>query len=148
MRGWFFVAVLLIGCGGAARNGTETPAPKPTVTGPPTVQTTLQGRWKSLPCSGRDYVRELNLYQDGTYEARDLVSPCPEGATCIWSGIEVHKGTWGRDADTGLVRLENESFEGRTTLPELPMPPELKEKDGNLLFPEGDCSFVRMNIVD
>jgi hypothetical protein len=36
----------------------------------------------------------LTLQPDGTYEMVDLVSPCPPGTQCIWSGIVTSSGTW------------------------------------------------------
>jgi len=53
-----------------------------------------QGSWVSQPCGDRKYPRQLNLDADGTFIMTDLISPCPPGAKCIWSGVVARKGTW------------------------------------------------------
>lgn len=40
-----------------------------------------------------------SLAGDGTLRVSDAVSPCPEGATCFWSGIVTRSGTWRLDGD-------------------------------------------------
>lgn len=56
--------------------------------------TTLVGTWVSPSCGGRKYPRELTLDAGGHFSSRDLVSPCPPKAVCVWSGIVVHQGTY------------------------------------------------------
>ena len=47
----------------------------------------------SGPCGDRTYVREIDLEPGGRFTARDLVSPCPPGVLCVWSGIVTRAGT-------------------------------------------------------
>jgi len=39
----------------------------------------------------------------GTFEAHDLVSPCPPKVACIWSGIVDSNGTYA--VASGMIRL-------------------------------------------
>ena len=58
------------------------------------------GDWNTVDCGGAAYARELSLMEDNTFEYRDLVSPCPPNARCMWSGVVVRSGTW---SSQGLV---------------------------------------------
>ncbi len=81
-------------------------APVPAVDGAvPTTVTTptifgevegiaLLGDWTSGPCGGRIYARNISFGSDQRYAAIDLVSPCPDGTTCIWSGMTGFGGLW------------------------------------------------------
>lgn len=104
-----FVVVLVgtVGCAGAQGEGIQTePSGAATVTLPsasasssasaPTSDpgANLAGTWQSPSCGARKYARELTLGSDGTFSARDLVSPCPKDASCVWSGIVERKGTY------------------------------------------------------
>ncbi|MCK6570521.1 hypothetical protein L6V77_05335, partial [Myxococcota bacterium] len=48
----------------------------------------------------------LTLSADGTWQGQDRVSPCPPDATCMWSGIVEHRGTWQATELAGAVRLQ------------------------------------------
>ena len=61
------------------------------------------GSWYSSSCLERAYTRGLVMYPNGTFTASDLVSPCPKGAQCIWSGIVTRAGTW--QLDRGMIEL-------------------------------------------
>lgn len=63
------------------------------------------GAWQSERCGERGWVRALALEADGTWEGRDLVSPCPPDVTCIWSGIVEHEGTWQAVEPIGTAAL-------------------------------------------
>jgi len=52
------------------------------------------GTWHSMSCGERAYARELTFDAGGTYTGKDLVSPCPPNARCIWSGVVTFSGTW------------------------------------------------------
>ncbi len=52
------------------------------------------GTWHSMSCGERAYARELTFDVTGTYTGKDLVSPCPPNARCIWSGVVTFSGTW------------------------------------------------------
>lgn len=74
---------------------TEAPADGPTAPDVDAEQLPrLAGSWTSAECGDRTYQRILTLQADGTYEMVDLVSPCPPGVQCIWSGIITSSGTW------------------------------------------------------
>ena len=77
--------------------------PPPILTPPPTSSGPrpetppaggVAGRWISPSCGARKYERRFTFADDGTFEALDLVSPCPKGMACVWSGIVTSKGTW------------------------------------------------------
>lgn len=91
-----------------------TPSAVPTVpataaapTTIPTVPTAgpvnLVGTWESASCGARTYARSLTFADATTFSAQDLVSPCPKGTTCIWSGIIIRSGTYKTEKD--LVTL-------------------------------------------
>jgi hypothetical protein len=61
---------------------------------PTTVPTGLVGLWTNDSCAPRKYPRTILVAADGTFEANDMVSPCPPRAQCAWSGIETTRGTW------------------------------------------------------
>lgn len=42
----------------------------------------------------RKYPRHVVLSEDMSYTLTDLVSPCPPGGMCAWSGVVTAKGTW------------------------------------------------------
>src|SRR5688572_27968113 len=67
------------------------PAPAPPGTAP---APDLVGAWSSASCAERGYERRIELRPDGTFSAEDLVSPCPPGARCMWSGIVSCRGRW------------------------------------------------------
>lgn len=55
------------------------------------------GDWTSGPCQGRTYPRNVRFEEDYTYAVIDLVSPCPVGTTCMWSGMATFAGEWRQD---------------------------------------------------
>lgn len=69
----------------------DAPAPAPVV-----------GAWTSEACGERTWTRALQLDADGAWRGRDLVSPCPEGVTCVWSGVVERSGAW-RPLDGAFV---------------------------------------------
>ena len=88
---------------------TTTPTPTTTTTTTTTPETSgeLVGEWKSPPCGARKYERRITLAKDGSFTAQDLVSPCPKGVACVWSGIVDTKGTWKQEGNT--IRLTSSS---------------------------------------
>ena len=54
------------------------------------VSSEIVGDWSGAG----DWEVQWTFAADGTFEKRDLVSPCPAGATCFWSGIVTNSGTW------------------------------------------------------
>ncbi|MCP4920327.1 MAG: hypothetical protein GY913_25785 [Proteobacteria bacterium] len=105
--------LLMLACSGKATTETEAPPPPP----PPEVVEDVEvvdevghppeevepdshpvaASWRGEACGARAYPRELTFLPDFRYQGRDLVSPCPEGATCVWSGIVQFEGTWKDD---------------------------------------------------
>jgi len=88
--------------------GTGEAAPVPTdatngtTPGMPQVDTLLGkadgihflGDWTSTGCEGRTYARNVRFEANHRYAVVDLVSPCPVGATCAWSGLTTFDGIW------------------------------------------------------
>jgi hypothetical protein len=100
---------LLLGAGCSAPAEVNVPDSGPTAPEPSAVPSTashsttgptgtqvgsLAGSWTSASCGERKYVRQIELAADGTFSAADLVSPCPPGAACVWSGIVYRRGTY------------------------------------------------------
>lgn len=81
----------------------------------------LAGSWSSAGCGGRAYERRIELRADGTFSAEDLVSPCPPGARCVWSGVVVRRGTW--KMQKAAIALTAEPVTGPA--PGAPFPTEL-----------------------
>ena len=92
---------------------TDDGAGKPTGDGggdPAAVE--LAGTWSSASCGPRTYAREMVLLDGGTYVRVDLVSPCPPGAKCVWSGILSYRGSWAFDGTA--IALSGEEQVGAT----------------------------------
>ncbi len=67
----------------------------PTSSGAPSAAPmSLAGAWVSDSCGERKYPRHLTFQEGGTFSSRDLVSPCPPGAACVWSGIVDRSGSF------------------------------------------------------
>lgn len=72
----------------------------------------VAGTWSSASCGARTYAREMVLLDGGTYVRVDLVSPCPPGAKCVWSGILSYRGSWAFDGTA--IALSGEEQVGAT----------------------------------
>ena len=103
----------------AGGGGTAAPS-GPAATGTPSASN-VAGAWTSPSCGERKYERQLTLHPDGTFEAADLVSPCPKGVQCVWSGIAIARGTWKQSGAS--IRLEAAPTESKR--PGQPLPEEL-----------------------
>ena len=134
---------LLLACG--PKPAAPTPAPaadpqeEPTPAPAPAVIDQLLGDWVSAGCGDREYARELAIANDGRWAARDLVSPCPPDAQCVWSGIVLSGGPWAADED-GLT-LTDESTDERAK----PRPTRLAPTGEGAVATEGDlpCTYAR-----
>lgn len=121
----------------------ETPEATPLTgtapTGPASVPAWLPGTWTSPACGERTWPREVDLQPDGAFSARDLVSPCPPGVRCIWSGIIDWQGTWRVEGDrVSLAVTPGRSPRSPTHVPQaLGIPAEgvLEEASG--------CGYLR-----
>lgn len=73
----------------------------------------IEGSWISPSCGARTYPR-LITFDDGQFQATDLISPCPYGLVCIWSGIVKTLGTYAVSGDTiELTVLDGWSGKGQ-----------------------------------
>lgn len=159
------LATLLLGCPRSAPEpptgtagetptaaATEPAPPDPTVPAPTAAASETPpapaadgwiGSWASATCGSREYRREVTFAADGTVSGRDLVSPCPKGATCVWSGIVDWKGTYtAADGKLALAVKIGGGPQGKLTLPsELSWDPEAKAvveaSDGSRCVYEG-----------
>lgn len=104
------------GTGEADVRPTAVPAPS---AGIATAGASVVGSWRSPSCGARSYPRELELLEGGRFTARDLVSPCPAGVSCMWSGIVERSGRFSVDgARLGLVVENGAAARGGQPLPE------------------------------
>ena len=74
-------------------------APTTVPTIPGAGPASLVGTWESPSCGARAYARTLTFADATTFTAQDLVSPCPKGTTCVWSGIINRSGTYKTEKD-------------------------------------------------
>jgi hypothetical protein len=133
----------------AAPAAPSTPPPAapdapPSAENPASVSTLLGrtpgvhfvGDWTSPPCGGRGYARNLHFDVDQGYAGVDLVSPCPVGTTCAWSGLIGYAGLWAQEGD----KLKLREIGGATT-PGSPHPTEfISTVEGNLV--ENGCTYT------
>jgi hypothetical protein len=96
------------------------------------------GDWTSPACGGRGYARNVYFASTNEYAVIELVSPCPVGATCVWSGMSTFAGTWRLDGNK--LRVQEV---GLTSMPEGGPHPVLFEgtSDGTLV--ENGCTYTR-----
>lgn len=95
------------------------------------------GEWTSKDCPGRTYPRNLVILEDHTYAAIDLLSPCPPGATCAWSGMVGFAGIWKQEGTKVLLREIGGPIEQGS-----PHPTEIiAREDGRL--EENQCPYDR-----
>jgi hypothetical protein len=135
---------LLVAC--AAEPPPPSPlsaAPPPIPADAPKVDTMLGqvpgvkyiGEWTSAGCEGRTFARNLTFFENGEYAAMDLVSPCPAGTVCAWSGLVAYVGIWKQDGTKLLLREI-----GAPTAPGSPHPTEVQATvDGQLV--ENGCTY-------
>lgn len=94
------------------------------------------GNWTSAACGDRPYARNIRFDKNNQYAAIDLVSPCPAGGTCVWSGLVGYAGTW--SVVDNELRLREIHAPGA---PGSPHPQRfLASMDGKLM--EGDCPYT------
>lgn len=77
----------------------------------PAAGTTLVGTWESPSCGDRAYARRITFAEAAaaTFTAEDLVSPCPKGTQCIWSGIINRSGTYKTEKDIVTLTVSKTS---------------------------------------
>ncbi len=96
------------------------------------------GDWTSASCGGRDHARNVRFESDHTYAVIDLVSPCPPGTTCAWSGLVTFAGEW-RQAGTKLNLRELGISAGGPGSPH----PQFFESTADGKLVEGGCAYER-----
>jgi hypothetical protein len=84
---------------------------------PAATPASIVGTWSSPSCGERKYIREIAFANDGTFRSDDLVSPCPKGVTCVWSGIVTRAGTYSATADRVTLQTPAEKSPQARALP-------------------------------
>ncbi len=73
---------------------------------------------ESASCGARTYTRRITFAEAATFIAEELVSPCPKGVSCVWSGIIIRQGTYKVEKDTiSLTVGKTSSGPAKTELP-------------------------------
>ena len=86
----------------------------------------------------RKYPRHVVLSEDMSYTMTDLVSPCPPGGMCAWSGVVIAKGQWAVEGPMVIFT------EGKVDNPDMgaPRPAKLtRGQTGQLM--EGRCLYIQ-----
>lgn len=111
---WAWVVVMLAGCSPAPSPTGPTGGDGATSTGAgsPPAAVNVVGGWSSPSCGARTYTRTITLNEGGSFSAQDLVSPCPPGAQCIWSGIVDTTGSYSIQGTT--IQLAPKPSAGRS----------------------------------
>ena len=97
----------------------------------PSASEAFAGRWYGPACDLRPYVRVLELGQDGTFTATDLISPCPKDVRCVRSGIVTRMGTW--RVDRRMIELTPNSESSPPTGVPLPRLLDTEWTEGRLV---------------
>jgi hypothetical protein len=92
----------------APATGAQPSAPLP-ITAPAVTLITLDGTWESASCGARAYPRRITFAEAARFIAEDLISPCPKGVSCIWSGIINRQGTYRVEKDTVSLTVNKTS---------------------------------------
>ncbi len=101
----------------ASATGAQPGAPLP-ITAPAVTLITLDGTWESASCGSRTYARRITFAEAAKFIAEELVSPCPKGVSCVWSGIIIRQGTYKVEQDTiALTVGKTSSGPAKTQLP-------------------------------
>ena len=85
----------------------EPRTPPPSMAGAALIA--LDGTWESPSCGSRTYPRRITFAEAANFVAEDLVSPCPKGTTCVWSGIINRQGTYRVEKDTVTLTVAKTS---------------------------------------
>ncbi len=97
------------------------------------------GSWTSMSCGDRTHERRITLSEEGVFSGEDRISPCPEGVSCIWSGVHTFSGTWTQEGGALTLTID------KTSAPEdisATWPVALRYADHTLTA--GDCSYRLM----
>lgn len=117
----------------------EVPETPETPLVPEAAHAKFVGTHSSPECGEeRQYPRHVVLSPDMNYTMTDLVSPCPPGGMCAWSGVITAKGTWAMEGPMVLFT------EGKVDNADMgaPRPDKLtRGQTGQLM--EGRCVYVQ-----
>jgi hypothetical protein len=156
---WLGLAFLAWGCSACAgskpadrepaqeQDPGDWPKPPPSVataepeaapTAPANDTSAPAGDWVSASCGQRTYAREISLGKDGSFSARDLVSPCPPDKQCVWSGIVDRSGKWAMKESTVILTVEK-GADGKAGQP---FPSQIPFTNGALVE-DGGCTYQK-----
>ena len=97
---------------------------------------TFLGDWTSKGCPSRNFPRNIHFEAGGKYAGVDLVSPCPVGTQCAWSGILSYGGIWQQQGQTIQLRDIGGTAESG------PHPTRFQADDKGFLV-EAGCNYER-----
>lgn len=125
---------------------TAASEPAPSVQAPADVvgmvgMVGMVGTWQSESCGERTWLRAIRLDADGTWAGRDMVSPCPAGASCIWSGVVDHTGTWLSLAQPGHISLSLTSSTPAMAPGSVPAPSTMQITDEGGVVDDAGCAY-------
>jgi hypothetical protein len=89
------------------------------------------GEWTSR-CPHHGYARNLHVVSGGRWYGTDIATVCEPGKECIWNGLVVLTGTWGKVEDKLVLRTMNQrpsSF--------------VSTEAGELVEDETKCTYTR-----
>jgi|GEM_PF-2858098 len=73
------------------------------------------GNWSGTAPGG--WTTEWSFDEDGTFIKTDLISPCPEGVACVWSGVVTNHGTWSMTGGSVSLTYQSPSTMAGATTP-------------------------------
>lgn len=128
---WF----LMVSCEGSAAPKEEGPKVNTLLGDASGVA--FEGNWTSPGCQSRSYARNIRFEADHSYAGLDLVSPCPPGTACVWSGMVAFTGFWSIKDSKELILKELGGGGPGSPHPTL----FTADMEGNLV--EGGCKYQR-----
>ena len=140
---------LLIAC----TRTTEPVAPAAPPAAPPEVPAEVPaeatpinapvGGWSSTGCGERTHERRIELRAEGAFSGQERISPCPPGASCMWSGVHSFTGQWTLTEQTVALTVSKTDAKGELA----EAWPDTLAWDGERLL-EGDCAYTPMAVED
>ncbi len=101
-------------------------------------QPSVEGTWTSSSCEARTYPRILR-FGPSEVQLEDRISPCPEGVTCVWSGVVHRQGTWQADGTRIQLTWTGEADPRMA----MPAPTEFVLQDDAHGRTEAGCAYRR-----
>ncbi len=118
-------------------------AAPPEVSGEAAPSPSPVGEWSSPGCGERAYERRVALLEGGTFSGQERISPCPPGASCMWSGVHSFTGQWTLTGQN--IALTVTKTDAQDALAEAW--PDVLTWAGERIL-EGDCAYAPMTIED